>query len=61
MERAALALDKGRELERKIEKYLQLNGYSTKRNVVLEGKSGGKHEIDVLAEKSDEVTTDLLP
>ncbi len=29
----------------------------TKRNVALEGKSGGKQEIDVLAEKSDGVTT----
>jgi len=49
--------EKGRELEEKIEKYLQLNGYQTRRNVVLEGKSGGKHEIDILAEKSDTITT----
>lgn len=34
-----------------------MNGYQTKRNVVLEGKSKGQHEIDVLAEKSDGVTT----
>jgi hypothetical protein len=44
-------------LERKIEKFFQLNGYKTQRNVFLEGRSGGKHEIDVLAEKSDGVTT----
>ncbi|MEM5834252.1 MAG: restriction endonuclease [Candidatus Aenigmatarchaeota archaeon] len=49
--------DKGKQLELKIEKYFQLNGYQTKRNIVLEGKSGGKHEIDILAEKSDAVTT----
>lgn len=50
-------LEKGQELERKIESFFQLNGYKTQRNVVLEGKSGGKHEIDVLAEKSDGITT----
>jgi len=50
-------LEKGHELESKIEKFFQLNGYSTKRNVILEGKSGGKHEVDILAEKSDGITT----
>jgi len=50
-------LEKGHELESKIERFFQLNGYKTQRNVVLEGKSGGKHEIDILAEKSDGVTT----
>jgi Holliday junction resolvase len=49
-------VEKGHELERKIEKFFQLNGYKTHRNVTLEGKSGGKHEIDILAEKSDGVT-----
>lgn len=49
--------EKGYELERKMEKVFQLNGYKTKRNVVLEGKSGGRHEIDILAEKSDGLTT----
>jgi hypothetical protein len=49
--------EKGRELEEKIERYFRLHGYQTKRNVILEGKSGGKHEIDILAEKSDIVTT----
>lgn len=52
-----IPLEKGHELERKIEKFFQLNGYATQRNVVLEGKSGGKHEIDILAEKSDGITT----
>lgn len=50
-------MEKGHELESKIERFFQLNGYKTQRNVVLEGKSGGKHEIDILAEKSDGVTT----
>jgi len=49
--------EKGHELEKKMEEFFRLNGYSTKRNVVLEGKSGGKHEIDILAKKSDGVTT----
>ena len=49
--------EKGQELEKKIESFFQLNGYKTQRNVVLEGKSGGKHEIDILAEKSDGITT----
>jgi hypothetical protein len=52
-----MGMEKGHELERKIEKFFQLNGYKTQRNVVLEGKSGGKHEIDILAEKSDGITT----
>jgi len=51
------SLEKGHELEIKIEKFFQLNGYSTQRNIVLEGKSGGKHEIDILAEKSDGITS----
>jgi hypothetical protein len=34
-----------------IEKYFQLKGYSTQRNIKMEGRSGGKHEIDILAEK----------
>ncbi|MEM3516905.1 MAG: restriction endonuclease [Candidatus Aenigmatarchaeota archaeon] len=50
-------MEKGRELESKIERFFQFNGYKTQRNVILEGKSGGKHEVDVLAEKSNGVTT----
>ncbi len=52
-----MTIEKGYELEKKIEKFFQLNGYMTKRNVSLEGKSGGKHEVDILAEKSDGITT----
>ena len=48
-----MPLEKGHELEKKIEKFFQLHEYQTKRNVFLEGKSGGNHELDILAEKSD--------
>lgn len=34
-----------------------MSGYEARTNVVLEGRSGGRHEIDVLAEKSDGITT----
>lgn len=51
-----MSYEKGHKLEEEIEKYLQLNGYETKRNVVVEGNSGARHEIDILAEKSDLVT-----
>lgn len=33
------------------------NGYDARLNAVLEGRSGGRHEVDVLAEKSDALTT----
>ena len=42
-----MPFEKGRELERQIEKFFLLHGYQTKKNVHLEGKSGGKHEIDI--------------
>ncbi|MGH9892704.1 MAG: restriction endonuclease, partial [bacterium] len=48
---------KGRLLEERIATFLAGNGYSTKQNVFLEGRSGGRHEIDVLAEKDDGITT----
>jgi hypothetical protein len=47
---------RGAELERRIEQYLSLHGYACRRNAVLEGRSGGHHEVDVLAEMSDGVT-----
>lgn len=52
-----MPFEKGRELERQIEKFFLIHGYQTKKNVHLEGKSGGKHEIDILAEKSDGIQT----
>lgn len=49
--------EKGSELEQKVAHFLQTLGYSTTTNVVLTGRSGATHEIDVLAEKSDELAT----
>ncbi len=46
----------GADLERRIEQYLSLHGYACLRNAVVEGRSGGRHEVDVLAETSDGVT-----
>jgi hypothetical protein len=37
--------------------YLSRHGYRTATNVSLRGRSGASYEVDVLAEKSDEVTT----
>ena len=37
--------------------YLSRHGYRTATNVSLRGRSGASYDIDVLAEKSDEVTT----
>gem|GEM_PF-6600645 len=34
--------EKRHELEGKIDKFFQFNGYKTQRNVILEGKSGGR-------------------
>jgi hypothetical protein len=45
--------DKGAAFERQLAEYFRINGYRADVNVVLEGKSGSRHEIDVLAEKSD--------
>jgi hypothetical protein len=50
-------VEQGRRLEERIGAFFEANGYRVSRNVVLEGRSGGRHEIDVLAEKSDALTT----
>jgi hypothetical protein len=47
---------RGADLERRIEQYLTLHGYACRRNAIVEGRSGGRHEVDVLAERSDGVT-----
>ena len=49
--------DQGRQLEERIAAFFGTHGYVTRCNAVLEGRSGGRHEIDVLAEKSDALTT----
>ncbi len=47
----------GRQLEQRVAAFFATNGYTTRCNEILEGRSGGRHEIDVLAEKSDALTT----
>ena len=37
--------------------YLSRHGYRTATNVSLRGRSGATYDVDVLAEKSDDVTT----
>jgi len=49
--------DRGRALEQEIAAYFAQHGYHVRTNVILTGRSGGRHEIDVLAEKSDALTT----
>lgn len=44
-------------LEEHIGRHFAANGYIVRRNAHLEGRSGGRHEVDVLAEKSDALTT----
>lgn len=51
------AIERGRALEQQIAAFFASHGYQVRTNVVLEGRSGGRHEIDVLAEKSDALTT----
>ncbi|TMM17074.1 MAG: restriction endonuclease [Actinobacteria bacterium] len=44
-------------LEERIGDHFAAHGYVVRRNAYLDGRSGGTHEIDVLAEKSDPLTT----
>jgi hypothetical protein len=57
-----LGLVKGMpKIKKRVEKYLQINGYETNRDLKITGKSGAKHKLDILAIKSDAVTkTNLL-
>lgn len=49
-------IGKGARLEQQVASYFRVNGYEADTNVKREGKSGGTHEIDVLAKKSDGIT-----
>jgi hypothetical protein len=51
------AAEIGRRLEQQIAAFFRVHGYEASCNQVLEGRSGGRHEIDVLAEKTDSLTT----
>jgi hypothetical protein len=47
----------GRALESAIASFFTAHGYDVRTNVVLEGRSGGRHEIDVMAVKQDALTS----
>ena len=49
--------ERGRRLEQHIAAYFSSYGYVVQSNQVLTGRSGGRHEIDVLAEKTDPLTS----
>lgn len=51
------SIEHGRRLEASIAAYFAANGYTVRTNQWREGRSGGRHEIDVLAERSDALTT----
>jgi hypothetical protein len=53
----AEAAEQGRRLEQSVAAFFGQNGYATTCNAVLFGRSGGRHEVDVLAEKADALTT----
>ena len=53
----ARAQQRGGELERRIEELFAGHGYTCERNAVRTGRSGGRHEVDVLAETGDGLTT----
>lgn len=48
---------KGTELERQVAEVFAAAGYRVQQNVVREGRGGGRYEIDVLAEKTDDLLT----
>jgi hypothetical protein len=51
------SVTKGRKLEAAVAEFLAAQGYITRQNLVLTGRSGVTHEVDVLAEKSDGLIT----
>ncbi|MGH9066860.1 MAG: restriction endonuclease [Acidimicrobiales bacterium] len=51
------AADRGRELEARVAAHFAAHGYVCRSNAVLRGRSGASHEVDVLAEKVDSLTS----
>jgi hypothetical protein len=49
--------EKGAALEQQVAAYMSSLGYAVRTNVILEGRSGANHEIDVLGEKQDDFST----
>ncbi len=50
-------IERAQLLEERIGDHFAAHGYLVRRNAFLDGRSGGRHEIDVLAEKTDPLTT----
>lgn len=50
-------VEAGRRLEARIGAFFEAHGYAVRCNEVREGRSGGRHEVDVLAETSDALAT----
>lgn len=50
-------LEKGTDLEQKVAAVFAAHGYRVQTNVVREGRGGTPHEIDVIAEKTDDLLT----
>ncbi len=51
------AHERGRELEQLLGGFLSQHGYQVRYNVVIEGRSGARHELDVVGDKSDGLTS----
>lgn len=51
------AAQRGRALEQQVAAYFASHGYHVETDRVLVGRSGGRHEIDVLGDKSDALTS----
>lgn len=49
--------ERGRALEQQIGAFLSQHGYTVRCNVMVEGRSGARHELDVVGDTSDELTT----
>jgi Restriction endonuclease len=49
--------ESGRALEERVTAYFAGHGYRVRPNAIVPGRSGASHEIDVLADKADELTT----
>jgi hypothetical protein len=53
----ATSAERGRRLEQDVGAFFQRNGYLVRLNQIINGRTGSPHEIDVLAEKSDALTS----
>lgn len=56
-QRGATDQQKGAALEQQVANLLRSQGYSVQTNLVLTGRSGAPHELDVVGEKRDQLTT----